>query len=155
MALFPTPDMFDNIDDEDDDDDEGYVIRFDERGPSILDRRGFRRISLREARLVAQGKKFPESSSLGLTTLTVKEHEMVMKNRNKKAPFIQKFYLGSQEMARQFAKGANPNNTFSTVEDAVQAATNRVENGQSDAEIIVQVVRIVKRAARPVKVEKV
>lgn len=139
----------------DDDDDEGYVIKLDEHGPSLLEGRRFRRISQREAELVTNRKRFPKPNALGLTTLTVKEHEMVMKNRNVRRPFLQKFYIGSQEMARAFARGNNPTNTFGTIEEAVDAAKVRIESGASEAEIIVQIIRVVKRAPRPVRVEKV
>lgn len=138
-----------------DDDDEGYVIRLDEHGPSLLEGRRFRRISQREAKLIQEGKKFPKPNALGLTTLTVKEHEMVMKNRNKKAPFIQKFYLGSQEMARHFAAGINPANTFNTAGEAVEAAKARIESGNSQAEIIVQVAYVITPQPKPVRIKKV
>jgi hypothetical protein len=79
---------------------------------------------------------------------------MVVKNRNKRQPFINKFYVGSTDMARHYFKGLNPNNTFPTVDEALEVAKARVESGQSECEMIVQVVRIVKRANRPVTVVK-
>lgn len=140
---------------DDDHDDDGYVIRLDEHGPAVLEGRRFRRISQREARLISEGKRFPNPNSLGLTTVTNMEHPMVMKNRSVRKPFMNKFYVGSSDMATKYFRNANPTNTFPTVDEAIEAAKLKVESGQSECEIVVQVVRIIKRAPRPVRVEKV
>ncbi len=148
---------FDPNDFDDPDDDEGYAICLDENGPSLWDGRRFNRIStrrMREVLLEKEGKRFPKPNSLGLTTLTVKEHEMVMKNRDKKNPFLNKFYVGASHIGAAFARGVNDPHTHPTLNAAIENATERINDGNEDTVIIVKIVAVVRRAKAPVTVEK-
>ena len=80
---------------------------------------------------------------------------MSPKNRFMKKPYLNRFYLGASDMARLIGKGQNPTNTFTTIEEATDAAKTRVEDNETQCEIVVRIVRIVKRSKPPVKIENV
>ncbi len=66
-----------------------------------------------------------------------------------------KFYIGASGISTSIANGEDAQNTHATLEEAVSAAKKRVESGQSNCEIVVQIVRVIRQKPKPVSVEKV
>ena len=108
--------------------------------------------------LPIKSKQFRRPNSLGLTTITnskTQENNMTVKNRNKKLPFIQPFYLGSGAIASMINQGMNAHNTHAPFESAVQQGKLRVENGDSDIEIVVKIVAVIQKAKTPITIRKI
>lgn len=83
--------------------------------------------------------------------LNNRKKETKMKNVTK----LNKFYVGAQHIAAAIAAGENDDWTAKSYEDAVEHAKQIVESEQKDVAIVVQIVAIVRRQARPVIVQKV
>lgn len=142
------PNFFDK-----DDEDDGYAIMLDMRGPHRWNGRNFTRMSqLQYNELV--NKKFPARNALGLTTLTVKEHDMVMKKNSKMKSPVNKFYVGASHIASATNKGVNLPNMYSSLDEAINEAKSKITNG-SECEIVVSIVAIVTRDVPPIRVRKV
>ena len=68
---------------------------------------------------------------------------------------MNKFYVGARHIAKGIENKTNAEWSRATVEGAIQHAKELMEDEDIDTAIVVQIIRVIRRAKNPVFIEKV
>jgi len=68
---------------------------------------------------------------------------------------INKYYVGATHIAKAIEDGKNAGSTHADLSDAINEAKRKVQNGEANTVIVVQIIRVVRRDHPPVIVEDV
>lgn len=79
-----------------------------------------------------------------------------VKQRSTEFDWIDRYYVGASHIAEAISMKGNDAHTRATVEEAIEAATEVLENDpMRNCVIIVKIIRVVRRASRPNVIENV
>ena len=68
---------------------------------------------------------------------------------------LNKYYVGATHIGEAVGRGDNDSHTHATLESAIEAAKEKLENEDCEATIVVQIIRVIRRKSQPVVVEVV